>query len=281
MPDSSARNFEVNEQAIGIMLYRIGVALLVIFTILILTSIIPIKFIDPAWQLRLIRSLVNNGTIAVLGLVLVNLAPIFLPSEKLNRRRLRIANLAVVASIGYLLMVPLQGVAIWQSLNSLNNAQFRQLQVAKDRIEQIRKAVNDASSTADLQRRLQAIPGPGFPPLDPERPIAVVRPQLLSALNAAQGQVQARSTGLPADRLQQLIQESIRVGLSALVFAMVFACGSVWPGGSRSLFDIWMRGFRIIGQGLFGWTGAKAGRQGKKSADQDYLDQISGGGPNI
>jgi hypothetical protein len=281
MPDSSARNFEVNEQAIGIMLYRIGVALLVIFTILILTSIIPIKFIDPAWQLRLIRSLVNNGTIAVLGLVLVNLAPIFLPSEKLNRRRLRIANLAVVASIGYLLMVPLQGVAIWQSLNSLNNSQFRQLQVAKDRIEQIRKAVNDASSTADLQRRLQAIPGPGFPPLDPERPIAVVRPQLLSALTAAQGQVQARSTGLPADRLQQLIQESIRVGLSALVFAMVFACGSVWPGGSRSLFDIWMRGFRIIGQGLFGWTGAKAGRQGKKSADQDYLDQISGGGPNI
>ncbi|MEB3167567.1 MAG: HpsJ family protein [Synechococcaceae cyanobacterium] len=281
MPDSSARNFEINEQAIGTMLYRIGVALLVIFAILILASIIPVKLIDPDWQLRLVRSLVNNGTIAILGLVLVNLAPILSPSEKLSRRRLRIANLAVIASIGYLLIVPLQGAAIWQGLSSLNNAQFRQLQVAKDRIEQIRKAVNDASSTADLQRRLQAIPGPGFPPIDPNRPIATVRPQLLSALNAAQGQVQARSTGLPADRLQQLIQESIRVGLSALVFAMAFACGSVWPGGSRSLFDIWVRGFRIIGQGLFGGKGAKAGRHSKKSADQDYLDQISGGGTNL
>lgn len=258
------------------MLFRVGVALLGIFTILLLAGLFPIKIIDPGWQLRVIRTLVNNGTIAVLGLVLISLAPVIHPTETLKKRRLRIANLAVIASIGYLLIVPLQGIAIWQGLSSFGISQARQLQAAKDKIELIRKAVNESGNTAELQKRLQAIPGPSLPPLNTNTPIEVVRPQLLSLLNTAQGQLRQRSAGagLSADRLQQLVQESIRVGLSALVFAAAFACGSVWPGGSRNLFDSWLKIFSA----LFGWMRPRR-RTGKKSSDREYFDQLSGSGP--
>jgi hypothetical protein len=276
MPDPQPLQSESAQQSAGIMLFRVGVALLVIFTILLLAGLFPIKIIDPGWQLRVIRTLVNNGTIAVLGLVLISLAPVIHPTETLKKRRLRIANLAVIASIGYLLIVPLQGIAIWQGLSSFGISQARQLQAAKDKIELIRKAVNESGNTAELQKRLQAIPGPSLPPLNTNTPIEVVRPQLLSLLNTAQGQLRQRSAGagLSADRLQQLVQESIRVGLSALVFAAAFACGSVWPGGSRNLFDSWLKIFSA----LFGWMRPRR-RTGKKSSDREYFDQLSGSGP--
>jgi hypothetical protein len=276
MPDPQPLQSESAQQSAGIMLFRVGVALLGIFTILLLAGLFPIKIIDPGWQLRVIRTLVNNGTIAVLGLVLISLAPVIHPTETLKKRRLRIANLAVIASIGYLLIVPLQGIAIWQGLSSFGISQARQLQAAKDKIELIRKAVNESGNTAELQKRLQAIPGPSLPPLNTNTPIEVVRPQLLSLLNTAQGQLRQRSAGagLSADRLQQLVQESIRVGLSALVFAAAFACGSVWPGGSRNLFDSWLKIFSA----LFGWMRPRR-RTGKKSSDREYFDQLSGSGP--
>lgn len=277
MADPKPLHVESEQQATGTMLFRVGVALLVVFVILMLAAVFPLKIIDPGWQLRVIRSLVNNGTIAVLGLVSISLAPVIFPSEKLKRRRLKIANFAVVASIGYLLILPLQGVAIWQGLSTFNNAQSRQFQAAKEKIEQIRKAVNDSNNTAELQKRLQALPGPGLPPLNTNAPIEVVRPQLLSLLDTAQGQLKQRSAGagLTTERLQQVIQESIRVGLSALVFATAFACGAVWPGGSRSLFDSWLRGFSK----LFGWLRPRGRRQSKKTANQEYFEQISGAGP--
>ena len=280
MSDSNLLNQDPDRQAAGAMLYRIGLALFVIFFMLILSAVLPVKLIDPAWQLRLIRSLVNNGTIALIGLVLVSLAPVVHPSEKLTSRRLRIANLAVIASIGFLLIVPLQGLAIWQGLTTFNQAQTRQLQGAKEKIELIRKAVKDSRSTADLQSRLQAIPGPSLPPLDTKQPIEVVRPQLLSMLDAAQGQVRQRSTGLSGERLQQLIQESARVAISSLAFACAFACGAVWPGGSRNLFDSWFSGIRKITRPLLGARGSTgAGRQGRKTANQEYFEQISGNDP--
>lgn len=276
MPDPQPLQSESAQQSAGIMLFRVGVALLVIFAILLLAGLFPIKIIDPGWQLRVIRTLVNNGTIAVLGLVLISLAPVIHPTETLKKRRLRIANLAVIASIGYLLIVPLQGIAVWQGLSSFGISQARQLQAAKDKIVLIRKAVNESGNTAELQKRLQAIPGPSLPPLNTNTPIEIVRPQLLSLLNTAQGQLRQRSAGagLSADRLQQLVQESIRVGLSALVFAAAFACGSVWPGGSRNLFDSWLKIFSA----LFGWMRPRR-RTGKKSSDREYFDQLSGSGP--
>lgn len=279
MTVSSSYQSNTNDHAAGTMLFRIGVALLVVFLMLILTAILPIKIIDPAWQLRLVRSLVNNGTIALLGLVFISLAPVLSSSKKLKRQQLRIANMAVIASIGYLLIVPLQAIAIWQGLTAFNQGQARQLQVAKEKIELIRKAVNESQSTADLQNRLQAIPGPSLPPLDTSRPLEVVRPQLLSILDTAQGQVRQRGSGLTGERLQQLIQESSRIAISSLAFACAFASASVWPGGSSILFDVWVRTIRQLFGVLFGWLRPGARRRGKKTANQEYFEQISGAGP--
>ena len=281
MPDPKSPLIESDQQSAGNMLYRVGLALLVIYLALIAATLFPLKIVDTAWQLRLIRSLVNNGTVAIIGLSLISLAPTIHPTDKMRRRRLRIANFAAILSMIYLIIVPLQAVAIWQGLSAFDNAQTRQFAAAKEKIEQIRKAVNESKSTPELQERLQAIPGPQLPPLDTDRPIDTVRPQLLALLETAQGQLRQRvaKAGLSGDRMQQLIQESFRIAVSALVISTAIACCSVWPGGTRSLFDGWMRLFETISAALFGWTRLGSRRQGNRSANQEYFEQISGSGP--
>ena len=112
MPDPKSPLLESDQQSASNMLYRVGLALLAIYIALVVSTMFPLKIIDTAWQLRLIRSLVNNGTVAIIGLALISLAPAILPTEKMMRRRMRIANIGAILSVIYLIIVPLQGVAI-------------------------------------------------------------------------------------------------------------------------------------------------------------------------
>jgi hypothetical protein len=160
-------------------------------------------------------------------------------SNRLRVRRDRVAALAVAAAIGYLLLIPLQGYAAWKAVTSVNSQQGRQLRAASARIESIRQAVQESRSTAELQSKLQTLRGPSLPPADLVRPIEDVRPQILASLQNAEGTLRARLGGLPPDRVLQVVQESVRVVISSLAYAIAFAAGAFLPGQSLSLLHTW------------------------------------------
>ena len=56
------------------MIFNAGLALTVIFASSVVTQVLPVRLLDPQWQYRLASSLIDNGTIALLGLILVLLA---------------------------------------------------------------------------------------------------------------------------------------------------------------------------------------------------------------
>jgi hypothetical protein len=227
------------------MLVRIATALFVVFAAVVVASGLPPRLLDPAWQLRVTGALVNNGTIAVLGVVLMWLAGVLHPgSGRLRAKRDRVSSLAAAATIGYLLLIPLQTYAVWNGVNSASRGQSRQLKTALDRITVMRQAVKQAGTTAELQARLQVLQGPALPSADAGRSIDVLRPQILAGLESAENTVRQRFGGLPPDRLWQLVQESVRVLISSLAYAAAFAAAAYLPGKPLSLMDAWLLKFR-------------------------------------
>ena len=260
------------------MLARVAIALFVVFVAVVIASSLPPRLLDPAWQLRFTGTLVNNGTIAVLGLVLMWLATILHPaSGRLRARRDQISSLAVAAAIGYLLLIPLQTYAVWQGVSSANLGQRSQLRTANEKLGQLRKAVNEATSTADLQSRLQALRGPTLPAADLARPIALVRPQILAGLDSAETTVRQRLSGLPPDRLWQLVQESVRVLVSALAYALAFAAGAYLPGQPLSLFDGWAQALQNNKRRSEARTSGKGSSRRSLNSNADYLRELSRG----
>lgn len=261
------------------MLARVAIALFVVFVAVVIATSLPPRLLDPAWQLRFTATLINNGTIAVLGLVLIWLATILHPaSGRLRARRDQISALAAAAAIGYLLLIPLQTYAVWQGVSNANLGQNRQLRTATEKLGQLRKAVKEASSTADLQSRLQALRGPTLPPADLAKPIEVVRPQIIAGLDSAETTVRQRLGGLPPDRIWQVVQESVRVVVSSLAYALAFAAGAYLPGKPLSLFDTWTEALRANQRRSESRTSSSKGSSRRSiKSNADYLRELSRG----
>lgn len=241
----STPTLDSDRESVGRILSRIATALFVVFAAVVISSALPPRLLDAAWQLRVIGALVNNGTIAVLGMVLMWLAGVLHPgSGRLRARRDRISSLAALAALGYLLLIPLQTYAVWKGLNDAGRGQSLQLKTAIDRITVIRQAVRQAGSTAELQARLKVLQGPALPQAEAGRPIEAIRPQILAGLETAENTVRQRLGGLPVDRLWQLVQESVRVVVSSLAYAAAFASAGYLPGKPLSLMDMWLLGLR-------------------------------------
>ncbi|MFM7361856.1 MAG: hypothetical protein ACKO25_08545 [Cyanobium sp.] len=229
---------ESDRERVGRMLSRIAPALFVVFIAVVVATVLPPRLFDPAWQLRWSATLINNGTIALLGLVLIWLAPLFHPSSgRIRARRDFVASWALAAVIGYPLLIPLQGYALWRGIGAADGVRSQQLNIARERVQKLRTAVREATSTAQLQARLQALQGPSLPPADLSRPIESLRPQILAGLDTAEAGVRQRLGRLPPDRLWQLIQESLRVIISALAYAFAFAAGTSLRDQPFSLLD--------------------------------------------
>lgn len=258
----------------GIILSRIAIALLIVFAAVVISSIMPPRILNPAWQLRFVAAFINNGTLAVLGMVLIWISCVLNPGNgRLRARRDQFASLAAAVTIGYILLIPLQISAAWKGVNTADSARSGQLNIGLRRVQQLRQAIQQARTTPELQARLQALNGPSLPPQELAKPIEVVRPQILTGLESAESRLRLQLGGLPADKLWQLVQESVRVVVSALAYAFGYAAAAFLPGRSLSLLDAAMgrfkKPFRHMPSG-----GAASGRRSVVSSE-DYLRELS------
>jgi hypothetical protein len=90
-------------------LAHLGTALLTVYCTVVTADLLPPLLLNPRWQFGLANVLVNRCFFALAGLGLWHLAGHLAPNEqKLQRRLDRLARLAVLAVVGFLLLMPLQ-----------------------------------------------------------------------------------------------------------------------------------------------------------------------------
>ncbi len=203
---------------------RAGNALLVIFAVTVVLALFPPRLLDSTWQLQFNTILVNNGSMALLGLLLRGLANWMDPEDRdLQTGFNRVKKLAKLAVLGYLLIVPLHIFAFWRAIDTSKQASTDQIRGAEIRLGVIRKAVEASSSTAELQARLRQLPG--APLLTEEQmalPMAQIRARFNSAADQSESRINAAPTGPNPNRVQQGVKESVRVVIASLALALAF-----------------------------------------------------------
>ncbi len=223
----------------------LAVCLLVLYVLVVLAAILPPRLLDPAWQLRFTGALINNGFIALLGLALVHLAAYLNPTNPhLGRRRDDFASWALIAVLGFLLLIPLQGYAVWNGISTANNQQNSQLKGVSGRIAAMREAINKSSSTQELQRRLLALRLPSLSAPDLAQPLPQLRKAMLAALEQTEIRATDRFKGIQPQQLWLVIQGSIRAVFSALVLVVGFAAFTRRPRKELTLLQQWQDRFQ-------------------------------------
>jgi hypothetical protein len=232
----SSGNVTPERSSLARLLAAAATALLVIFAVQALSAASPPKLLDPVWQLRLTGGLISFGPLALIGFFLMPLASWFDPANRSIARHSRLVQRwGLLAVAGYLLLIPLQGVAVVQGLGEANRSVQRQKAEAQKRIDDLREAVEAAQSPQELQERFQAIKAPPIAADNISLPMPALRQKYLDSIKTVNQQLRQNKSGPAPGQLLQLAQDSLRILVSALAFALAFAAGTTPPGQADGL----------------------------------------------
>ncbi|MCX5946801.1 MAG: hypothetical protein NTY67_00940 [Cyanobacteria bacterium] len=250
----------------------VALVLFVLFATPVTGAIWPVQLLNPLWQLRLAASLVNGAPFALLGLALLQIAVELGPHDPVLQRRQRLCSqLAVVVAFGFLLLVPVQGVARLQQSRSTTSAQSSRITGAERRLVALRQAVASAASNEEINQRLQHLQGPVLGAADLAQPLPLLKAQVGAVFDQAALQIARERQATPTADPWRLLPELLRNGIACLALALGFAALAVRPGSEVSLLQEWQGGW-----GYWQWrlNQRRVSRRGVTS-DEDYLRQLS------
>jgi len=275
MPPSSERSSGSPVQLVSAPGFSVvALVLFVLFATLVAGALWPVQLLNPAWQLRLAGSLVNGAPFALLGLALLQIAVELGPRDPVLQRRQRLCSqLAVIAALGFLLLLPLQGVAGLQQSRSSTSAQSSRISGAERRLVALRQAVASAASNEEINQRLQRLQGPVLGPADLAQPLPLLKAQVGAVLDQAQLQIARERQATPPADPWRLLPELARNGIACLALALGFAALAVRPGSDRSLLQEWQKGWSGLSRSLRKRRGS---RGSAASSNAEYFRQIRG-----
>lgn len=240
---ASSKEFKEFDSAIlADRLAFMAIALFVVYLITLLASILPVRLLDTAWQLRFISASLDSATIPLVALGLLHLAAYLDPDNPtLQRRRSGLARLAILAVIGFLLIVPLQAYAGWQSVATARANVARQLSVANGTFDLLQETITTATSLDNLQARLQAMQTPslGIRFENLGLPLPETKRAMLARLKEVRKQVEARIQAPTPKAIEAAARDSLRVMLSSFALAIAFAMGAQRKGSDVPLLVEW------------------------------------------
>ncbi len=256
--------------------WRLGWAAVVLFLLFgcfVLAAALPMKLLDPQWHLRIHGAVVNAAGFPLLGLCLLRIAAVLDGEEKRIARRSRLcARLAAPVALGFLLLIPLQFWLLWQSSSTAALRVRGQLAREERNLETLRHAITSASSTADLQRRLQAGAVPQLDATQLDQPLERLRPQLNQLIQQAEQQRTRRSQREGRVPALQIVGTGLRNSLPCLALALGFAALAQRRQSPYPLLIEWQR--RLSLPGLRGQGPRGPLRSHPTKAMASYIDEI-------
>ncbi len=268
-------------QRLATLLAATATLLLLVFQMAVALPLLPPRLTDPFWQLAFTSALCTNGFLALLAVLLLNLAAALLPeAEWLVGRRQLVGGLCRWVALAFLLLIPLQGLAAWRALDWAGAAESRSASQSLQRIAQFRQAVVSANSVAALQANLAAIQAPPLGPQDQRQELAAIKADLLAQLQVAEQQARpaaakagaaAGLSGPGGNRLLPLLKDTLRVVLLSLGLAFAFAAAAQRKGSALSLRAEWRQAVEgLLEAGLSRRAESLARREEERLQQQEF-----------
>jgi hypothetical protein len=244
----------------------------VLFLTILSTSLLPVRLLDAAWQLRVGGALINASPFPLIGLVLLHIAASLDPQDLLlvQRRRLA-AQLAAAVAIGYLLLAPLLATSNLQRQQSQALASSSGLRRDSERLQKMRQVVSSASSIPELEQRLVAVQGPRLDAADRTLPLPVLRSRIASLLDQASARLERARGSAPPASPWALVGDIIRTSVACLALAAGFAGLARRPGSNLSLLAELQLGWQRL---RYRKASQRRGA-GPGGADADFFRQLS------
>jgi hypothetical protein len=207
-------------------LFRVvGYALLALSLFDVIDIFVPALFTNPAWEFQMVRSLVERVPVPLLGAVLV------FSGEK-SLKIFRVLSWAcLLVGILFFLLVPL-GISASlrldnQSAQELNTRVTQQA----NQLQQLQGVLNTATTPAQIQSVLTRInPQAGAVPT---QNVAQLKTQLLAKIVEGQNQLKAQAATSRANAQRQLLKNTVKSVLSALVSGTIFVI--LWQHTTKAL----------------------------------------------
>lgn len=249
----------------------LALVLVLIFALQVITAVVPWQPLNPAWQWRLANTLINGAPLPLLSLAVLQIGVVLDPGDPALRGRQRLfRQLAVVAALGFLLLLPLQISAGLRQQSAVGTAQRSRIDAAQQRLSSLRQATDRAGSNAELNSELQKLQGPVLSPADLANPLPLLKAQVNAVFAQAQIQIKRDRAALPPATPIAALPELLRNAVACLVLALGYGAFARRPGSDLTLVEEWqciLGGMRL---------GLRANRHAGRLSDAEYLAQLSG-----
>jgi len=217
-----------------------GNVLFLIYIVVLLGAILPLRLLDPGWQVNCVNQLIWNAHLPLIGLGLVHLAVSFDPlSPSLVRHRDQVARAALPVALGFLLTVPLLGFASLQGRSAMAPMAAGHTKALRQ-LEAIRFAVDSARSADEMEQRLARLGAPALLAADAALPLPRLKTKLQADLATARRAISLHMASPPPPSLGSLVQQHLRTVVMALAFAFAFLSGAQGPRSLRSPLEEWV-----------------------------------------
>lgn len=200
-------------------LHRLAAILILLFAVDAIIAMLPLRLLEPAWQLRVISQLLTTTPFALLGCALFCVVDLLSPGsvrtpEKRTLRRIQ--KLAFHAAIGFFLLIPLQLNASWAQLRQADSETQKTLRGLQQRVETVRAA----SSVADLQKLAQGLPQDWQPSSD--QSLALSRSQLLARIEPQVALIRTQAAQRRSAAVEKATQTLLRDCASSFLYGFAF-----------------------------------------------------------
>ena len=211
-----------------------SLCLFALFLVHLLPLLVESQPLQAAWQGRVVELLGQQGALAFMGFILLHLAVLLNPRKQPLRHRLRLVrHLALMACLGYLLLIPLQLASSLDAFTAVNlerNQKGSQL----TQLMEMRELIIKSKSNQDLSHQLKSLKQQGLSPAQETKDFADLQRDLISENDSRQALLAPKSND--SKQLSVLTLMISRVG-SSLIWAVAFAAGAVPLGSRRTLLE--------------------------------------------
>lgn len=213
----------------------------------VLTGILPLAVFDANWQLRFCSVLIENAALPLVGMAILHLAThLDRTSLVLRKHHVFVSRWALLVALGFFLLVPLQAVSAWRVYTSnIQGQNGADQSVVSRKFEGMRRAINSATSSADLQARLNEAGGPNLSPANLATPLPILKSKLLTSLEQAKRNALDQLSRSQPSMIWSLLQRCFHVFLSAVGYGLAFAVSAQRPDSELTMIQEWERARKI------------------------------------